>query len=388
MLIENIHIRGVRSLRDLSLDFAPNINLITGPNGQGKTSILESLWLICTLRSFRTHKLQELISTDEKKATVSAKLSYPELFTRNNEVQLELGHHSKLKKSAFLNQKIVSKRSQFVHLNLGTESYGQPCVVFHPADHRLIDGEPALRRNYLDQMLFQLEPEYATRYLRYQRALNQRNALFRGEKTPLTKAQAAGFLELLIEDGAHLLTHRKNWEKRLIPAVCQNLSQTLGMPADLKIEWKYSIAKDAQNRAIFDRLNDSNDVESMRSFWKEKQSEISEIEWDLKSTLLGPHRDDFSISFNERPLREMGSQGEKRTVILGMKLGEVSLFMSQNHSQKPVLLVDDFSSELDQEKRTKFLEYMQESSLQVFITGTEAILGVGHSIRLNRGKAW
>ncbi len=388
MLIKDIHIRGIRNLEDLALTFGPGMNLITGENGQGKTSVLESIWLLCTLQSFRTAKLPDAITQGASSAEVSGTVSYPGAFERHNRVALELTASNRLKKTAYVDQKFTPKRSNYVHQNLGSQSFSQPCVVFHPQDHKLIDGEPALRRTYVDQMLFQMKADYAARYMRYTRALTQRNTLLKGEKTPKTQSLVDEFQRLLVDDGSHLLYERLEWEKRFIPEVKRRLTETLKTPFELDLRWKLSLLQGAKDNRVFDRLKDSNSVQSWKTFWEEKQPEVASLEWTLKSTILGPHRDDYSILSFHRPLKETGSQGEKRTVILGMKMAEVALFESQKHSEKPVLLVDDFSSELDQEKRTKFLDYMRATDLQVIITSTEALLPHGNVIRLRRGKAW
>lgn len=361
--------------------------MILGPNGRGKTTVLESAFLLFSLQSFRTPRLHELISYQQNEAFVDGIVDYPGEFHRHNRVTLEKSGDTKTKKQAFVDQKLIGRRSSYLLQNLGTASFGQPVVVFHPQDHRLLDGEPNLRRHYLDALLHQLDPTYVNEYQRYHRALLQRNAIFKNrERSRQTELESEQFLEVLIDSGAYLYQARALGMKRLAHAIQGALKSTLNRDLSIEYEWRISLQTNTDSKpdfeSVFDRLEEINSVQKLKHSWRELSLKNRSQEWHAKSTLFGPHRDDFALSSQGRPLKETGSQGEKRTVILGMKLAEVQLLEAQPHTKRPVLIVDDFSSELDQEKRALFLNFMSESKLQVLMSTTEAPGGNPHLIRI------
>lgn len=398
MKIESLALRNFRNIETCSFQPSPHINFIVGKNGQGKTSILEALSYLSTLRSFRGAKSEEVLQWGKTFAEVTAKIS-TEGLDNQKEFQSELkntftliSQSNRVVKTAFINGKSFRRSTQYLSARFGNTEIGFHSIVFNPSDHDLVKGEPALRRAYLDRVLSAEDAEYLEILQRYQRILDQRNALLRSieDFSPGFKDYLIGFNKPLVELGAQITLKRLEWLKRA-RKILNHFAEKIAPGKDLlKAFYVSSWVREIEDLSIENnKLSTVHftgqvalpSLELLEQSFSQKLSKNEALELRTRSTSVGPHRDDWTfvigvpesgeLTQNQiRILKGHGSQGEIRTALLALKLSEITLFR-ETTGHRPLLLLDDFSSELDSDRRAFLLKYLLETDLQVFITTTE-----------------
>ena len=360
MHIQELTIRNFRNIAKLRADFASGLNLIAGPNAQGKTNLLECIFLLATGRSFRTRADREMIpwDTGNYDATfLSARLGRA---TTSDEVILSFNDTEKF---ASINGEPIARLGELLG-NLTT-------VLFTPADLLLVRGAPNLRRRFLDVALCQLSRKYLYNLQRYEQALRQRNALLReGSFNPTFRDELKVWDEQLVSHGAELSWARANHIARLAELASPIYATISNQRESLEIAYRASpsIEKASGFPAIVEGLHAAID----RS-----------IEDDIRrgNTSSGPHRDDFEFHISGKDAQAFASQGQQRSCVLAMKLAEVRL-MEELTSEYPVLLLDDLLSELD-ESRRGILFGLLNPQMQTILTATEAAL-IGGEAKVQR----
>jgi DNA replication and repair protein RecF len=388
MRIERLTLRRFRNVRDSGFEPGPGINLLLGQNGQGKTSFLEAIGYLALLRSFRGSKTPEVIQWDATDAEIICKLatrSEPSLEpTTPWETELKITFafvdpaRQRANKVAFINGKPYRSSTQYLCQRFGNFVLGFHAVVFNPSDHDLVRGDPATRRAYLDRVIAAEDEEYLQTLQRYQKILEQRNAVLKNSDRP-ERHLLAGFTEPLIRAGALLSLKRLEWIHRLLEPL-NNAARGIA-PRQPPLRLAYlsnwvpeieglSITNNSLTAVHFAGHGTLPSLELLeQSFWK-KQSSVESAEWRTGHSLVGPHRDDWTFFLGGQVLKGHGSQGEVRSALLALKLSEIELFQTAT-GHRPVFLLDDFSSELDQERRAFLLEFLSKKDLQVFITTTD-----------------
>lgn len=328
-----------RNLKDTALKADPRMNIIYGENGQGKTNLIESMWLFTGCFSFRTHKNAQLICDGAEKARAS--LTF---FSEGREQTAEM---------------TVGKTKELI-LN------GSPCdspramigkfcsVVFSPSTLSVVQDGPAERRKLLDIAISLIKPNYAAQMSRYLRTLSQRNNLLR---KVAEKQMNPDFLEpwdeSLAKTGASLVHYRLAYLDKMAPLAAEIYG---GISSDReKFSLYYSFMRNEENRT-------EADIEKKIAEGLQKSREA-----DLRRlyTGCGPHADDLIFLLDGREARAYGSQGQQRSCALALKLSEASV-MGQITGEAPVVLLDDVMSELDEGRQTFILNYLD--GWQVFIT--------------------
>lgn len=341
MILTNAYIKNFRNISETALSFHPQVNIILGKNAQGKTNLLEALWLFSGNRSFRGSSDREFIGFDETSYFISAK------FLRDGEESIfKIGcelNGDKITKKVVKNEKAYKTSSCL----LGAV----PMTVFSPDDLTLIKEGPSKRRNYCDVLLSTLFPTYSKTLSRYNRIVMQKNALLKDE-APLSQIEI--WNEQLALFGASVIKSRVELLKRILPYAQKSFNEMSGSREELKIEYKCSFLEnpDIEENEIAailsQKLNDN--------FYKESAA---------KSCLYGPHRDDLLVLINGRDSRLFASQGQQRSAVLALLLSKTELI--KNHSGKaPIVLLDDVMSELDAGRQSYLLEKIE--GFQVFIT--------------------
>ncbi|MBS1963367.1 MAG: DNA replication/repair protein RecF [Bdellovibrionales bacterium] len=391
MLVREIRLKHFRNLGDLRFTPEPRLNFILGENGQGKTSILEGLSTLSTLRSFRGAKNQELVKVGETWAEASATVGdRPDWSTELKITFAQAGE--RVARTAFIDGKPIRSSTQYLSSRFGNVELGFHSIVFNPSDHDLIRGEPALRRGYLDRALSAEDPEYLKTLSRYAKILEQRNALLKLDARP-TESMLEGFTAPLVEMGARIVHARLGWLARLEKILGETLRKTVPGALPLRAFYLSSWIKKNEGISIssveFDpaRFALQNPLPALEFFEAEFREALSvkrEAEWRAGVTLAGPHRDDLALFYGAQPLRGHGSQGETRSALIALKLCEIELFRSKT-GHRPILLLDDFSSELDRGRREYLLRTLFESDLQVFVTSTEEPPFAGKIFRVKQG---
>lgn len=345
MQLNDLQLRNFRNYQDLSLTFDKNITIFLGENAQGKTNVLESIYVLAMTRSHRTNNEQELIAFDSDQAYLKGTLQ-----KRNNQVPLEITLTKKGRKTK-VNHIEQKKLSSYV---------GQMNVIlFAPEDLSLVKGSPQVRRKFLDMEIGQIDPIYLYDLVQYQGVLKQRNQYLK--QTAGEKKVDLVYLEILDEQlvsfGAKVLFARQRFVNRLehwANALHQKISQnkeilTLHYVSSVPFEETAEVA--TIQAAFLEKLKQSRDKERFRM-----------------STQVGPHRDDLSFAINGKEVQTYGSQGQQRTTALSVKLAEIDLMKAET-GEYPILLLDDVMSELDDSRQLHLLETI-EDKVQTFLTTT------------------
>jgi DNA replication and repair protein RecF len=333
-----------RNYANLSLEFDSNRILFIGRNAQGKTNILESIFLTCTGRSHRTSRDSELILWGQDscyvKVLVERKIGHNSI-----EVTLSLKDKKKIK----INGVAIHKLGQLMgHLN---------AVIFSPEDLKLVKEAPAERRRYMDMEISQIRPQYFYYLQQYNRILAHRNNLLKEVKQkPEAKKMLAIFNEQLAEVGAFIMKHRYDFLRGLSEIAREIHRRISSNTEELDIIYKPSIKIKKW------------DIKGIQNDFLKDLEENQAEDTQRGNTGLGCHRDDIAFEINGVDMRVFGSQGQQRTVALSLKLSDIE-FMRRETGENPVLLLDDVMSELDEERHMNLFEELKD--IQTFITVTD-----------------
>lgn len=344
MYVKELSIKHYRNYDTLSLSFNSGIYLFIGDNAQGKTNLLEALYVLALAKSHRTSKDKELINWNETAAVISGRIE-----KKHGSVPLELQISNKGKK-AKVNHLEQKKLSDYIGvLNV---------VMFAPEDLELVKGSPQVRRRFIDMEIGQVSPTYLYYLSQYYKLLSQRNALLkdwyqRDKNRPMVDV----FTMQLIEVATKIYVKRRQFIQKLEQWAAPIHKQISKQKEQLSIHYDYSVslADDMDEQNVYDALEKAFDA-------------IREREEARGTTLIGPHRDDISFTINDKNVQTYGSQGQQRTTALSVKLAEIELIHSEI-GEYPILLLDDVLSELDDHRRSHLLEAIL-GKVQTFVTNT------------------
>ncbi len=335
-----IELAGFRCYDTLRFEPEPGVNVLSGDNGAGKTSVLEAIGYLGLLRSFRGTSDESLVAVDAESAVVRGEFSVP-----SGTVLVEVEIPREGRRRIQLN----GKRPQRNRDVLGQV----PLVVFQPDDLDLVKRGPGLRRGYLDDLAAQLWPQAVADQHDFDRALRQRNALLRQEGRAADRTTLDAWDTQLAAAGARVFAHRL----RLLGELESRLDDAYqGVGAEGRPTWKYLTNWGA--------TAESSEVEAGQHL-VEALTRRRERDFDQRTTTGGPQRDDAMLMVSGRPARSMASQGEQRTVALALRIAAYRALAAQRPSL-PVLLLDDVFSELDPSRSEGVLTLFDEG--QVFVT--------------------
>jgi DNA replication and repair protein RecF len=337
MKLRRLVLKNFRNVEHAEILPGPGFNILWGENAQGKTNILEAIYLLGHLKSFRSARNEDLIRRDTPFSRLTAEVSKGNI---RHSVDLTIQGQGK---SARVDGKTVAKSGEF----LGWFS----SVLFAPEEVGLARGFPAGRRALLDRAVFQADPTFLEAAREFQRLLKQRNRLL---KEGNRSEQLAPWTEGLIVAGARVRLFRSRYLQRLVPLLRQTYrSITDGReeadlvcpsPGETEMELQDQLRMELKQRAV--------------------------REFALGTTLAGPHRDDPYFTVNGQSLRVFGSQGQQRSFMLAFKTAQIMDL--ENHAGiQPVLLLDDMTGELDRKRQEYFFRFLRGRRGQVFVTTTE-----------------
>lgn len=335
-MLTDLRLQRFRSYRDQVFSLEPGVNIIVGPNASGKTNLLEALLVVCRGSSFRA-KDAELIAFGAPWARIDAQGP-----AETRTIKYVPQANGLVKKEFVINNQIFARLSHAKSL---------PVVLFEPNHLLLLHGSPEARRDYLDNLLEQLQPGYATIRRNYRRALAQRNALLKRGHTAIDQLFAWNIR--LSDLGAHVARARHELVQELAPQL-QTLYATLAPDRVVIVSAEYATMGDIEHYGsrLLQALERRQSIDVERGF-----------------TTVGPHRDDLIITFDGRAGAEVASRGETRTVLLALKIIELKLLESIRDG-KPLLLLDDVFSELDTARRRALTKVID--GYQACITTTDA----------------
>ena len=314
-----------------------NINIFYGENAQGKTNIIESVFLASIGKSFRSSKDSELIKFGENYAKIEI-----DFHKSDRDGNIEIGISNK--KNININKIKIKKLSDLLG-NINT-------VIFTPDDINILKGGPQNRRKFLDVMISQLKPNYMYAINLYKKALDERNNYLK--KIKLENANE-NLLELwdeqLIKYGNIISNYRNEFIEKIKEKINIIHKNITGNKEEIKIEY----------------ISDCLDKNNFKEFLKERKK----LDIIKGYTTRGIHRDDFQIFINDILVNVYGSQGQHRTAVLSLKISELQV-IAEEIGENPILLLDDFMSELDEKRRNNFMENIKDT--QVIITCTDNLL--------------
>lgn len=335
MHIKRLRLRNFRNYLSLDVSFQPGFHLLLGDNGQGKSNLLEAIYLLSTLRSFRGSPNTQMISSGQKGYFVGGIAQSD----RENEVRI---YWSAKEKKLSLNGHIISKMSEY---------YGTiRSIVFCAEDIQLVKGAPDARRRYLDFLLAQTDSDYLNLIQRYGRALRARNAILK--QNPIDRNILDSFSNELVLAGNEITNRREVLLKKILPFIQNCYEQIAGKDAE-KINISY-----------YPSTLGNMSVQLAQSLGKEKS---------LGYTLVGPHRDDIEFFQNGLSVAKCASEGQKRTWAISLKMAQTEYLLSV-HNIMPIILIDDVMGELDAKRRKGFLPLLNRIANnhgQMFMTCTE-----------------
>lgn len=346
MNVTRLHVSNFRNIGNIELYPDKGINIIFGENAQGKTNLLESIWLFSGFRSFRGSKDNELIKFGEDFLKTDI-----DFYGSNREQNVKL-IISRQSKKILLNS---------VPLNATSKLIGNfNCVVFSPAYLSLVKGNPSERRKFIDSAICQVKPSYARVITDYNKILGQRNQFLKDLKY---NNSAYEFLEIwnmkLSEKAAVMINERIRYIENLAVTASSIYSGLSCEKEELTLEYKMRVSS---NR--YEKISGETDASRISELLK--QSESNDIMYG--STNIGAHHDDIDIKINNISAKSFGSQGQQRSAALSLKLGEAQI-LKDITGEIPVALLDDVMSELDVNRQDYILNHIKD--WQVFITCCE-----------------
>ncbi len=335
MHLAHLRLRDFRNYARLDADFSPGFHLLLGSNAQGKTNVLEAIYLLATLRSFRGVGGAQMVRHGQKGYFVGAQV------VGQGEHEIKM-YWSATERKLGLDSRPVRKLTDY----LGVVR----AVVFCTEDLQLVKGTARMRRRFLDLLLAQTHATYLPLLQHYTQALRARNALLK-QRAP-DPAALDSFSRELVRLGNELGTCRRELAPRLSPLVRLAYRRLAPDAEELRLEYQPSVKEDFA-------------VELAQSHNRERA---------YRATLVGPHRDDLHLLLNDRPVAQFSSEGQKRTLAIALKMAQAE-YLTGIYGSPPILLIDDVMGELDAKRRVGFVPLLAQARQgrrgQVFMTGTQ-----------------
>ena len=351
MKLTKLDIINFRNYEKLSLEFE-DVNILIGRNGVGKTNILESIYVLAITKSHRSYLDKNLIKEDKDFAKITGSVN-----KKGEKNTYELVISAKGKKVS-INKNILRRISDYLS--------NFTAILFCPDDLDLIKGSPSERRKFLNIEIGQLDNKYIATLNDYNQLIKNRNEYL---KNITFNNYNAGYLSVINNQIATKASIIYDYRYKFLKKVEENLIKMYDEQFKLPIKIKFN-----NNCEIIDETDNIKE-KILNKLNKNLKKEII-----LGSTQYGPHKDDFDIILDGKNIRDYGSQGQQRLVVLGLKISELSIF-KETTGEYPVLLLDDVFSELDIEKRNKIIALV-EDDVQVFITSTD-VKNINKKIRDN-----
>lgn len=332
--VEHLEVRGFRNLKPVSIALDARFNVVAGDNGQGKTNLLEALYVVATSKSFRSAKMTDVVAFDDALASVRARV-VEDGDARTQSVGIRAGQRL---------AKIDDKKAP----SLAQYAVRTPMVVFHPGEIALSMGASAERRKLLDRTSLYLAPAAMAELESYTKALRAR------QRTLETRGVAAKDLPeweaLCVQHGLALMAYRARASEQLAFGAKAAFAR-IGAP-ELQLEVAYAPGAPRE------------EMEFLAGLERRRASDLHR-----GSAGIGPHRDDLSLSLDGRSVRGVASQGQHRSVTLALKSAEIEV-IGGARGVRPILLLDDVSSELDRERTAALFSFLRDQEGQVVLTTT------------------
>lgn len=339
MHITKVELQDFRNYEKLNIEFHSKVNLVLGNNAQGKTNLIEAIYLSSLGKSFRTSSDYEMIKFKSKFFRIKI-----EAEKKDEDVSVEMAV-SKERKAVKINGHKIKKISELLE-NIYI-------VVFSPEDLKIVKEEPEKRRKFIDRELCQIRPMYFNNISKYKKVLVQRNTMLK-ENAPKISLLEVWDYELA-EYGAKIILQRSAFIKKLDKISSEIHKNITNGKEKLHVKYEANVPF-------------MKNLEEQRALFIDKLNLNLERDLSRRTTSVGPHRDDLKITVNGIDIRKYGSQGQQRTAALSLKLAEIMLIKEETN-EDCILLLDDVLSELDEERQNYLINSL--SNIQLFITSAE-----------------
>lgn len=336
MLITELELQNFRNYEKQKIEFNPNINVFYGDNAQGKTNIIESIFISAFGKSFRTSKEKELIKYNEDFLNINLKYQNKD---REGNIKIQIAD----KKNILVNGLKIKKLSELLgNINI---------VLFTPDDINILKNGPAQRRRFLDMMIGQIRPNYVYNLNMYLKVLEQRNNYLKQLRNENANYELLDIWdEKLAQYANKVCLYRLEFINKIKDKIVNIHKNITENKEEIKIEY---LTDCINEKELLKQIKDRRKLDIIKGY-----------------TTKGAHRDDFNIYINDNLVNVYGSQGQHRTAVLSLKMCELEI-IKEEIGESPILLLDDFMSELDSKRRSNFLKNIKNT--QVIITCTDEI---------------
>ena len=344
MILTSVKLSNFRIHKRTELEFSEKLNYLVGGNGQGKTSILESIYYLCTTKSFETKTDGEVVTFGEYSFEINGEFKD---ITENNVRVNYLSNENK--KLYFLNDKQLTRSSEVIGMF--------PVVLLTPADHSITQGTPGERRKFVDSVISQASNTYLQGLLDYNKTLRQRSSLLSRMREGADRQmlnELDSWSEKLVQAGTEIIKQRINFINDFNPFIMESYSKIMGKTEVPGISYKF-----------LNNFDGDNIKERFELLLSEKRND----ELRRATNLVGPHKDDFILSINDLNLKTYGSQGQHKTFQAVLRFAEF-FYLKNVTGKTPIFLLDDVFGELDANRAGSISLYLKEVG-QAFVTLTD-----------------
>jgi DNA replication and repair protein RecF len=346
MRITCIHLTNIRNYADEVIEPVGELNVFVGQNGQGKSAILEAVYMLATSKSHRTSRDSDMIRIGEDVARVSL------------EVEREERGDAILEITLARNEKKVVRVNKVKHDRVGDIVGQLNAVIFSSSDLDMVKGEPSYRRRFMNLEISQVSPQYVYGLGRYKRVLEQRNSVLRDRKLGRSNVGSLEeWDEQIVTYGSIMIEKRLTFLKRLSEIAEPIYDQLSGGTEKLEIKYEASI-----------KVEEPKGQEDIKAVFRRDVLRSRDHDLARGTTNKGPHRDDIAFRVNGMDVRYFGSQGQQRSAALAVKLAEIGL-VEEIVGESPVALLDDVGAELDEQRRSHVFEQTM-GRCQTLVTAT------------------
>ncbi len=359
MILKKLLLRNFRNYENETITFSPHINVICGGNAQGKTNLLEAIFLLSTGRSFLSSRLLELIKENENYFYIEA------IIEKDNVEQVLSIYFDQNEKKIQLNS---------TKYNLFSNLFGLlPAVIFSPQDAGIINGSPNIRRKFFNLHLAQQSSLYIHHLSRYIKAMKQRNFLLRKKSN-----NTLPWEHEMAKSASFLTKKRKEAIEQLQPLIEKYIKKLSSEKENIELQYVSSLTKNTDKSEIID-------------IYLKQLEKYREKEKIIGHTLIGPHRDDFTVLINNKNSKLFASEGQKQTFITALRLAEWKRLCNKT-DEMAFFHIDDFGVHLDETRKSCLNNILQDMSSQIFITTpTKDFLlknSTSQIISINNGKVY
>jgi DNA replication and repair protein RecF len=334
MIVNKIIIKNYRNFKEAEAELNDSLNIFIGDNGQGKTNLMESIYIASIGRTFRLNSENELINFFENRSSI--------------EINLLKNNYNIKKKSVFINGVKLDKTSEMIGILNN--------VTFTPDDMKIIKGSPVERRKFVNIDISQVKPKYKYLLNKYKRVTTERNTILKNYGSKYENKNILSIWnDYLVNTGTEISLYRNEYIVKLKNYAEDIYSNISGNKEKLDIIYSSNIGciteKEEVKKLFYEKINNNSENEILRG-----------------TSLYGPHKDDILIKINGKECKYFGSQGQQRSAILALKLAEIEI-IKEEVGEYPILLLDDVLSELDNKRKSYLIEHIK--GIQTIITGTD-----------------